>query len=448
MKQIIYFWLLALVSCLLACIPISVKAQAFTGTYLFSNVTICTSPTVCTTDPTPVPTATGLTFGSFTAVGTPISPNAAARFSFTDWATGATNASNTFTGTINTSEYYEVTLTPNAGCSITLTGLTFVIQRSSTGIRQYSVRGSVDSYAANLPASINPANANLSVVATNIFQITDAVTSAQTGSTITLGASYANLTGPVTFRFYGFNAEASSGTFSIDDVVFSGSANCAATCAISDLSVTAGACNDNATPADITDDYYTATVTATYANPPASGTLNLSGTDLHATNTVTSASSPFNATSTVFSNVRIKANGAATSLTAAFSADAACTFTNSAIAAVNNCSSPTCGITLQAATIACGASTAATTDPVTVTIPYTGSNATAVLTNTGSGTPAATLTAPGNIVITGITEGQSYGFTITGGGCNITQAATLIPSTQCPAAAPACNANPGTFPQN
>jgi hypothetical protein len=119
-----------------------------------------------------------------------------------------------------------VTLTPNAGCTIDLNSLTFTIQRSGTGIRQYAVRSSLDSYAANLPASINPANANLSVVATNIFQISDATTAANIGSTITLGSSYDALSSPVTFRFYGFNAEAAGGTFGIDDVVFNGATTC------------------------------------------------------------------------------------------------------------------------------------------------------------------------------------------------------------------------------
>ena len=97
-------------------------------------------------------------------------------------------------------------------------------QRSGTGIRNYAVRSSVDGYAANLPASINPANANLGVGATNEFRwLSDALSTAQNGSLITLGASFADLTSPVSFRFYGWNAEGSVGTFSIDNVSFTGS---------------------------------------------------------------------------------------------------------------------------------------------------------------------------------------------------------------------------------
>jgi Lamin Tail Domain/Abnormal spindle-like microcephaly-assoc'd, ASPM-SPD-2-Hydin len=198
-------------------------SQVFTATYDFASVTMTSG----TTDPTPVPTAANITFGSFVAIGTPANPNASFRFSFTDWATGATNGSDLFVGAINTGEYYQVTLTPSVGYNLDLNSITFTIQRSGTGIRQYAVRSSLDSYANNLPASINPANTNLSVVATNIFQIVDTATGANGGSTITLNASYDAITTPITFRFYGFNAEASGGTFSIDDVVFNGVMNVA-----------------------------------------------------------------------------------------------------------------------------------------------------------------------------------------------------------------------------
>jgi len=190
--------------------------QAFVKTYDFASVTTSSG----LTDPTPVPTATGVTFGSFTStVGT--NSSAAGRFSYTGWPTGATNASDTFSGSLNTSSYYSVTITPVAGYSLDIDAITFTLQRSGTGIRQYSVRSSLD-YTTNLPASISPANANLSVVGSNVFQVLDSQTGAVNGNTITLGSSYNALTSEVTFRFYGFNAEATGGTFSIDNVTISG----------------------------------------------------------------------------------------------------------------------------------------------------------------------------------------------------------------------------------
>lgn len=206
-------------------ISLCAKAQSFSALYAFDSV----KTTSGLIDPTPLPTATGMNFGSFSATGTSANPNAAARFSFTNWPTGATNGDNVYanlTGSISTAEYYQVTVNPTGAYSMSLTDITFTFGRSSAGVRTYAVRSSADGYAANLPASINPANANLSVQTGNIFfLVTDfGSTTSQSGSTITLsGASYTNVTGPITFRFYGWNSESAAGTFSIDNVTINGS---------------------------------------------------------------------------------------------------------------------------------------------------------------------------------------------------------------------------------
>ena len=202
----------------------TITAQSFTALYSFDSVKTTTG----LIDPTPVPTATGVTFGSFSATGTSLNPNAAGRFSYTNWPLGATSGNDLYsslTGAINTAEYYEVTVTPLAGFSMTLTSITFKLQRSGTGIRTYSVRSSADTYAANLPASINPANTNLSVQTSDIFFWNlDATTSQQSGSTITLsGTDFTNSTTAKTFRFYAWNAEGTGGTFGIDTVMLNGS---------------------------------------------------------------------------------------------------------------------------------------------------------------------------------------------------------------------------------
>ncbi|MEO7312861.1 MAG: choice-of-anchor J domain-containing protein [Chitinophagaceae bacterium] len=194
-------------------------AQVFSSTYDFAGV----SSSSGLTDPSAVPVATGVTFGSFHAVVTTANPNATGRFSFTAWPLGATNGSNTFTGTIDLNKYYEVTIAPQNNFSLDLSSISFTLQRSGTGVRQYAVRSSFDSYAANLPASIDPANAQLQVVSSNVFQVDDAASTAMDGSTITL-TGFSNLTAPVSFRFYAFNAESNAGTFSIDNVKVSGEA--------------------------------------------------------------------------------------------------------------------------------------------------------------------------------------------------------------------------------
>lgn len=231
--------MLLLAAVLMICVPSNLFSQAFNVTYNFASVA---SGTGGYTDPTTVPTATGATFESFTAVpatGNPYNmgtnPNASGRFSFAGWPTGATSGSDVFTGSLQTGQYYQVTITPNAGFSLSVSSISFTIQRSGTGIRQYAVRSSADGYTANLPASVS-SNANLSVVSGNIFQVTDASTTANAGSTITLSSGHTDVTGALTFRFYGFNAEGSAGTFSIDNVNIIGSVAAAGTKPVISLS--------------------------------------------------------------------------------------------------------------------------------------------------------------------------------------------------------------------
>lgn len=201
-------------------------AQVFTATYDFALA----SATTGATDPTPVPVVAGLTLGNFSAVNATTPPTSgtagAGRFAFANQPVGAANGINdysSYTSALSPTTYYQVTITPTSGTAYNLTGITFKVARSTTGVRNYSVRSSVDSYATNLPASINPANASLEVVTGNIFFYNTDNNTAQVGSTITLsGPSFTNLTGPTTLRFYGWNAEASGGNFSIDDVVISG----------------------------------------------------------------------------------------------------------------------------------------------------------------------------------------------------------------------------------
>jgi len=199
--------------------------QAFSSIYDFSDVTISSGKI----DPTPVPTAPGIDFGSFKAVNAiALNSSANAKFSFTNQPIGATNANDSYsslTGSIDTNTYYEVSLTPQLGSNFTLTQLTFTSQRTGTGIRTYAVRSSVDGYATNLPASVAPGNAALSVQPDNVFFRTDdANTAPQAGTFITFsGSNFTAVTTPITFRIYGFNAEDSAGTFSIANVTFSGS---------------------------------------------------------------------------------------------------------------------------------------------------------------------------------------------------------------------------------
>lgn len=196
------------------------------GSYGFSAVT----PATGTIDPTAPPLAIGLTFGPFTAVGTSSNPSASQHFSFSDWPLGAIDANDSLssmTGNLDTGTYYQVDLIPVFGYSLNLSAINFIMRRSGTGIRNYAVRSSMDAYSNNLPASVS-SNTKISVIAPNVFLWNyDAApnTSDQKGSAITLaGPSFSNITNVLSFRFYSWNAEQNSGTFSIDSVVFIGRA--------------------------------------------------------------------------------------------------------------------------------------------------------------------------------------------------------------------------------
>jgi hypothetical protein len=163
------------------------------------------------------------------AFGTPTSTSANGVFCFTNWSTGATTGDDAnFTGSINTTQYYEVTITPAAQSTVNFSSITFNMSRSSTGPRHWAVRGSVDNYSTNLTATIAPSNSNIAVVSGDrFFWSLDSYTVSggkqERGSTVIPGAGYSNLTNAVTFRFYPWDAEGLSGTFRIDTVTFNGS---------------------------------------------------------------------------------------------------------------------------------------------------------------------------------------------------------------------------------
>ncbi|SHG56094.1 T9SS type A sorting domain-containing protein [Chryseobacterium vrystaatense] len=185
------------------------NAQSFTATYDFEGTPPSTTGVVAGAG------SSNVVSGNFTTVG------------YTQTATGnrfAHSGAST-AATPDLAKYLQVTLTPNAGVNLSVSSVTFRSQRSGTGPRTYIVRSNADSYAANLPASISPANAELEVVGTNEFHfVNDCTTgcSGQNGNTLTTAIS--NATSPITFRFYFYGSEAAGGTFSIDDVIVTGTA--------------------------------------------------------------------------------------------------------------------------------------------------------------------------------------------------------------------------------
>lgn len=209
----------------LATFGLLANAQSFSAKYNFAM----TSTVTGVTDPTPVPTATGVTFGSFSAVGVGTVSTSNGSFTFDTWGPGATtNDDVNFTGAIDLGKYYGVTISPVSGYEVTLTNMTFSIRRSGTGPRHAAVRSSADGYVANLPATAST-NTLMSVVNSNIFFFTvDGNTNTTNGNTITFSdPAFTAFTSPLNVRFYAWDAEGTAGTFRIDSVIFNGSASVA-----------------------------------------------------------------------------------------------------------------------------------------------------------------------------------------------------------------------------
>ncbi len=195
--------------------------------YTFQNVTLTSG----TTDPTPapvmsteIPNAPAVVYSQPKAVGVSANSQVAGSFSFSDWGVGAPDSATTYaelTGTMSLSDYYEFTLTPELGRSMTLSGLSFWVDRAANGPRTFAVRSSIVGYNANLSSSVD--TNGLQVVSPNVifFRNDSAGTRYKVNITVS-GDSYRNLPGPATFRIYAWNAEDASGHFTVDSLAVAG----------------------------------------------------------------------------------------------------------------------------------------------------------------------------------------------------------------------------------
>ncbi len=197
--------------------------QNFIATYNFANVTASTG----LTDPGPAPIVENLVMGNFIASNPGSNPGASGRFSFSGWPVGAADGVNeywNYTASLSPFTYYEVGLKIAPNHTLELKTLSFYVRRSGTGIRNYCVRSSLDNYGSNIAASTGT-NVNLEALPEEVFfwkYDSISTSSDQRGSSLLLGPDFHDLTDTIAFRFYAWNAEASGGTFSIDNVTFGG----------------------------------------------------------------------------------------------------------------------------------------------------------------------------------------------------------------------------------
>ncbi len=110
------------------------------------------------------------------------------------------NARSWNTPSIDLDAYFTFTLTPNSGNEIDFVSFAYTGQASGTGPTSFAFRSSLDFFASDIGS---PSAA---------------------GTTIALSSStFQNITTSIEFRFYGWGASSSTGTFSINDFTFNGS---------------------------------------------------------------------------------------------------------------------------------------------------------------------------------------------------------------------------------
>ncbi|KAA9327312.1 Calx-beta domain-containing protein [Adhaeribacter soli] len=181
---------------------------------------------------------------------------------------GTISASAWSTGALDLDDYFTFSVKPAAGYQITIDSIKLDERRSGTGIRDWAVRSSVDNFTTNIAT----------------FNVPDD-TNTRKNNKITLGSAFDNLTTGVSFRFYGYTAEAAGGTWRLDSVEVYGSIQSAgpaaatlnfasATSSVAE-NVTGGTLN---IPVTITNPSATTATTVTVAVATSGGTAT-SGTD-------------------------------------------------------------------------------------------------------------------------------------------------------------------------
>lgn len=117
-------------------------------------------------------------------------------------ATGAFGASRWTTATTrDANDYFSFTITPQSGYALTLTHVELDERRSLTGIREWAIYSSLDNFTTALGTFLVSDDENW-----------------RSDQGVDLDSPFQSLTSALEFRFYGYNAEGTLGTWRIDNV--------------------------------------------------------------------------------------------------------------------------------------------------------------------------------------------------------------------------------------
>ena len=118
-------------------------------------------------------------------------------------ASGAFSASSWSHDGLDVNDYFTFSLTPDPGFELSISGLQLDERRSATGIHDWSLRSSLDTFATDIGTA---------------FSLPDNTSYRRDQSIDLSGGLFDDLTSTIEFRFYGYNAESSSGTWRLDNV--------------------------------------------------------------------------------------------------------------------------------------------------------------------------------------------------------------------------------------
>ena len=194
--------------------------QAQILTFNFATIATGTGSTAVLTNTTALDANLTLTTGL--SLGTVTSTTTASRFSTTGYYPSITSLAAAITG----NKYIYFKITAKAGYTLNLAGKTvvFTVQSSGTGITDCALMTSIDGFSSSSPVTIGTSGLSGTNPSTTLQSTT------KTGLIYTFGAGsqYNNITSTVEFRFYAYNASASTGTFSLNAFSLNGTVSSAA----------------------------------------------------------------------------------------------------------------------------------------------------------------------------------------------------------------------------
>ncbi len=151
----------------------------------------------------PTSVNSNLTFSNFGSTGITgtgfVGGNPGRAFTGSNWSLNPTYDPN---------KYYDFTVAPNSGTTLSLTNLIFDAQRSGTGPSQLEVRSSQDNYAGVIASLTRPNDGTF-----NPSPLTASL------------SGFTNISDPLNFRIYGYNATGTGGTLRLDNVQLNGDVN-------------------------------------------------------------------------------------------------------------------------------------------------------------------------------------------------------------------------------